>query len=747
MSSTGASIFSQPFLNAVMSKQGKHLYEFGPFRLDATNRLLLKDGELVPLKKKAVETLLALVERRGEVVSKDELIQTLWPDSFVEESNLSQYIYLLRKTLGEGEYINTISGRGYRFTAEARETYEPDEQVVLENHTVARLVITEEHTDEPVASNTVTEPVVVAGSKAKLLPAAVVRHKRAILFSVPIVAAILVGIGWWGKFGSRKPPAEPPRLVFATSFAGSETEPSFSPDGKQFAFIWNGGKGDNLDVYVKLLDVGTPLRLTTDPGRDRDPVWSPDGRFIAFLRGTDPAWNLILVPALGGPERNLGEVMAGLDWSPDGQTLVVTDEGAVTLLNIETGQRQKLTSPPKNILGDHRPVFSPDGQKVAFLRSDGGAENIFVVPVSGGVARQITFENNRIQSHCWHSDGTHLIYASNRTGGAFQLWKIAESGGAPEHITSAGNGPSDVVLARDGSRLAFAQTITDTNVWRLELPDGSASVPTGKDGRWTQFIASSRGDDSPQYSSDGQRIVFASHRSGNEEIWVCASDGSNARQVTQMRGPSTGSPRWSPDGREIAFDSRQPGQADIFVISAGGGQPRRLTTDPALDVVPSWSRDGQWIYFSSMRSGARQLWKVPAQGGAAVQVTQQGAFDSYESADGQYLYYTKSRETAGVWRLPLAGGAEEQVPGMDGIKEHRSWALGTQGLYFAQPSPEAALLRFYSFATGRITDLTKLEKKPVYGPPGLAVSPDGRAILYVQRDSVTSDIVMIENFR
>jgi Tol biopolymer transport system component len=262
------------------------------------------------------------------------------------------------------------------------------------------------------------------------------------------------------------------------------------------------------------------------------------------------------------------------------------------------------------------------------------------------------------------------------------------------------------------------------------------------------LIASSRTDDSPQYSPDGLRIAFASHRSGNEEIWVCAGDGSDARQVTQMRGPSTGSPRWSPDGRELAFDSRLFAQAEIFVISAEGGQQRRLTNNAALDVAPSWSRDGQWVYFSSMRSGERQIWKVPSQGGEAVQVTRHGGFDSFESADGKYLYYTKQRETAGVWRLPLEGAAEELVPGLEGVKEHRAWTLTDQGIYFAvSTSADVHLLKFYSFDTGRVTVVVSLKIKPVYGPPGLVVSPDGRSILYVQRDSSSSDILLVENFR
>ena len=84
-----------------MSKGHKHLYEFGCFALDVSNRLLLRDGEPVPLQPKALDTLLLLIERRGEVLTKDELLRQLWPDSFVEESNLSQNIYVLRKALSQ----------------------------------------------------------------------------------------------------------------------------------------------------------------------------------------------------------------------------------------------------------------------------------------------------------------------------------------------------------------------------------------------------------------------------------------------------------------------------------------------------------------------------------------------------------------------------------------------------------------------------------------------------------------------
>src|SRR5213592_4566627 len=118
-----------------MSKENRHFYEFGPFRIDTRNRQLLRENEVVPLKAKAVDTLLLLIESRGDVVEKDDLMQRLWPDSFVEEANLTQNIYTLRKALG-GDYIQTIPRRGYRFVAEVREPDDtPADVIVIKERT------------------------------------------------------------------------------------------------------------------------------------------------------------------------------------------------------------------------------------------------------------------------------------------------------------------------------------------------------------------------------------------------------------------------------------------------------------------------------------------------------------------------------------------------------------------------------------------------------------------------------------
>ena len=112
---------SQPLLNGPMSRKNKRIFEFGPFTIDTVNRQLMREGRVVPLKAKAVDTLLVLIENRGDIVEKDELMRTLWPDSFVEDANLTQHIYSLRKALGEWDFIETIPRRGYRFVGDVRE--------------------------------------------------------------------------------------------------------------------------------------------------------------------------------------------------------------------------------------------------------------------------------------------------------------------------------------------------------------------------------------------------------------------------------------------------------------------------------------------------------------------------------------------------------------------------------------------------------------------------------------------------
>ena len=137
---------------AAMDKIPQHLFEFGPFQLDPANHLLLRQGQPISLPPKAFDTLLLLVQRRGALLEREELLKTVWPDTFVEENNLTHYISMLRKALGEGEagdsFIETVPKLGYRFVAEVREIQNGHDELLLAKHVQIRIVIHEEEEQE-----------------------------------------------------------------------------------------------------------------------------------------------------------------------------------------------------------------------------------------------------------------------------------------------------------------------------------------------------------------------------------------------------------------------------------------------------------------------------------------------------------------------------------------------------------------------------------------------------------------------
>src|SRR5580658_89895 len=165
-----------------MTTDPRIVYEFGPFRMDPDKQLLLRENQPIPVTPKAFETLLALVRHSREVVSKEELLKEVWPDSFVEESNLSQNIFLLRKALGDTaenrQYIVTLPGRGYRFAAPVRDVTEQGEALIAQARTRTQIVIEENE----------------AEAKSPLTPLPIARKPgagRTVLLSMAVVAGML----------------------------------------------------------------------------------------------------------------------------------------------------------------------------------------------------------------------------------------------------------------------------------------------------------------------------------------------------------------------------------------------------------------------------------------------------------------------------------------------------------------------------------------------------------------------------
>jgi Tol biopolymer transport system component len=580
--------------------------------------------------------------------------------------------------------------------------------------------------------------------------------KRWAAIALAATALVLVIGGVIAYRYFHKPPGPPMHVVPFTTFLGHQSDARFSPDGNQIAFAWDGEKEDNWDIYVKLIGVEKPLRLTTDPGEDMSPAWSPDGRYIAFYRHTELEHGIYVVPALGGPERKLHSPhlrdvwgAASVDWSPDGKYLAYVDarpgqQGAsIFLLAVDNpDDRRPLTTPPTPFAWDGGPRFSPDGESVAFIRvlSRGTAADVHVVRVAGGEPKRLTFDRVWVSGLDWTPDGAYIVFSSQRLG-EWGLWKVPAAGGEPEPLPVGQADAFEPSLSRDGHRLAYTLASFEENIWRYEIHPAS-----GRNAFPTKLIASTDYNHGPQFSPDGKRIAFASGRSGSHEIWVCASDGSDPLQLTSFGGGLTGTPRWSPDSRQIAFDSEAGERhGDIYVVNAEGGRPRRLTTGTSSSVVPSWSRDGQWIYFGSDRTGTWQVWKTPAEGGEAVQVTKRGGFAAFESPGGKTLYYAKGQNAPGLWKLPVQGGEETPVVEQLGAGYWGYWAVVQDGIYFYNASTKA--IEFFSFATHKVTNIAKPEKALDRFVPGLAVSPDGRWLVCAQTDEDTAHIMLVENFR
>jgi Tol biopolymer transport system component len=254
------------------------------------------------------------------------------------------------------------------------------------------------------------------------------------------------------------------------------------------------------------------------------------------------------------------------------------------------------------------------------------------------------------------------------------------------------------------------------------------------------LIASTHGDYDAQYSPDGKKIAVTSIRSGNREIWISETDGSNPIQLTSFGGPLVGFKDWAPDSQSLVFHARPEGQSDIFVIGAGGGPPARLTMDSANDMLPRFSSDGRSIYFSSDRSGRSEIWKMSADGGEATRITTGGGRSPMESPDGRTLYYAHINPEKGIWKMPVHGGEPVQVTGP--IGPQAAFVVGAKGIWYASAPPNRHMIHFHNFSTGKSRPVVVTDRQI----GGFSLSPDQRSIIFGTIDRTASDLMVVENF-
>ena len=692
--------------------------QFGVFEFDPTSGDLRKGGLRIRVQEQPLKILGLLVARPGEVITREELRQALWPgDTFVDfERSLNTAVNKLREALGDRaqnpRFIETLPRRGYRFIA-------------------------------PVEHGMPAE-------STQLRPAPARPSRRNWTFVAVGSIAALAGVAVSIAVHTRAPARLP---VSVTTYPGAEVQPSFSPDGSQVAFAWNGPHQDNFDIYVLAIGADRPLRLTSDPAPDLSPAWSPDGSRIAFTRSTANGAMVYVIPATGGAERAVTSLSvpvvyyleSELSWTSDGRHLVVSDRepggGLRALYTIDTNDasRMQLTRPPPGTLGDFSPAVAPDGEEVVFSRWSGpSSAELYLqsLRAPSSEPRRLTVEHWAPGASAWMPNGRRLIYSGGLQHQRF-LWSLSVPAGSPSLIAAAGQGASQPAIPRRGGRLLYTRLMWDANIWGVRLDAAlRAMVPA------RPVVSSTAVDHYPALSPKDGKIAFVSNRSGVQEIWTCNADGGEPSQLTHLGGGGSLSPRWSPDGRMLVFSGALGNRQQIYTVSVSGGQVRRITDDTSDNITPSWSGDGRFMYFSSNRTGNFEVWKMAATGPhSARRLTMHGGWSPIESPDGKVVYYAKEDSETALWFLPTGGGAETVL--LDSLSTSANFAVLDQGIIFI-PRSDAALrstVSFYSFETRSTEPIFRMEKRAVWG---LTASID--RILFTQVDSDNSDLMLIDGF-
>jgi len=718
----------------------RRTYRFGAYRLDATRKVLLRDGEPLHAPRKAVETLLVLVENTGQVLTKEELMTRLWPGRVVDEANLAQNIAVVRKVLGAERgapgFIETFPGTGYRILGPVSAVEEELEPVPVEHAAVP---------PEPVSAPAIVPPVAS--------PQVSKGHKWWWWAGGALICGLILTFDLWRALKSRENPPVELHRVPVTRLGGKEYQPAISPDGKAVAFVWETGSAAPGSIWVQWQGSDSATRVTPNDGANYiSPAWSPDGTQLAYLRFAANQASLIVSSAQGKDARAVVSLFPsryGLQhrhaaWSPDGRYLAVDDalsagrSFGIFMVSVTDGQKRRLTTTDDVHVGDVNPRFSPDGKSVTFVRAFHRAtQELFVVPIQGGTAVQLTSDDHQISDHDWTPDGSHVVFASDRTG-EFRLWRVKPTAGdKPESTGVYGDYPLQFSMAKSGHALVYAALQHNLDIWRLDLR------PERRGERWLKAIASTGQDASPQYSPKGDRICFRSEQSGDEQIWVAGADGSNPVKVTSgaMR-PSVA--RWSPDGMSLIFNSA--GTRELYIARQKGSE-WEVKAAGMQGVHPVYAPDGQSIYAGTLTS----IIRIPAAGGKATEIAPVMGISLDASSDGRFVYFVREPAGTALWRAEVSSGRLEKV--LEGLVPFCSscWALSRNGVYYLRKnvgSLDRQALYYLDLASGQeehIIDYPEVLSPLGSGP--FSLSPDGRYLLCVRVAPSDSDVFRVEAFR
>ena len=726
---------------------------FEDFEADLRTEELSKAGRKIRLGQQSFRVLKVLLERPGQLVTREELRTRLWPAGTLVEydQGLNTAVNRLREALGDSveapRFIETLPKRGYRFIASIQPQISPSSQVSSDSSGEASGIGTAVKPDVSVDGKASVQAADQAGpdSNAKDgIETTLTRFRRKTVLAGALGLCLALFIATLVFLAARHTATRPPsgrQVVPFASLPGQAIAPTFSPDGSQIAFAWNGGAsaGGQFDLYVKSLGSERLLQLTHQPALRINPAWSPDGSSIAFVRITHGAAGIFVIPALGGSERSiLSKVAVGLfvqiSWSPDGRQLAYSAYGPggsarVYLVSLDSLDTQPLRPAPE-CLEAGEPAFSPDGKQLAFVCiSSSAAYTIYAMQLPHGPLRPLASVMGNPQGLAWAVEGDRLIFSKDPGDGG-ELWQLSLSGELTQ--LPFGEEASEPAVAPKSGRVAYVRGRGTLAIWRADL---TASPPEESTSR---LIYSTRIQALARYSPDGKRIAFQSNRSGSTEIWLTDGDGGNPERMTSFNGPYTSSPSWCSDGRRIAFDSRALGLSAVYVEDIGERVPRKVVTSHDNLSSPAWSQDCRWLFASGDNT---MLYRFPAAGGRAERVSEHPSNYALVVAD-RVIFNVLRSDGVDLWSKPVSGGPEAPLEKMPKLSYEDAWVATAAGIYYTDSEAKPVTVNFYDFTTRATRTLMTLKQTAIPAGPGLAVSPDGHWLLYSQVENEQSEIML-----
>ena len=613
------------------------VYVFEGFRLDAQRRVLFgAGGEPISLTPRLLDTLLYLVERAGQLLTKQELLEALWPNLVVEEHNLNKTISELRRVLGEkpGEhrFIVTKSGRGYRFVAD----------VAIEPRAAAEIELVQR--DSTVDGTPVASAPRVPANGA--LPSA--SRRRHLLWVTATLAIVIVGAGLalvgTRAFGPREPDL---RVTPWSSQRGGQRSAVWSPDARATAFVARASAGAPAQLYVRELDssVSRPIIRLADADLGAAAQWTLDGKILFWDQSEDRSglWSVSPVGAGASPELvapiDFDIALYGpspsrvMDVTRDGTMIASIGRTADGMVGVFTAtlpdaKLERYTPDPFAAQFTSNASFlrfSPDGkQLLLWWNARRGEEEAWLLPIPADASQPPRRVLERLPAapgggseFSWLPDSRHIV-VSTGPGPPRTLYLADTQSGRFRQLSSGPNRPLAQVLpavSPDGEKLLYIERRFDYDIVTLDLR--TAAV--------TPLIATDDVDQTPAWAARTDALAYATFRTGASEIWLRQPPWPDRPLVTarDFRGRPTWGlfvPDLSSDGARVIYHRiEEPtiASASLWMSPVGGGAPQRLTNSSAFELGGVWSPDDDWVaYFATEVGSKPALMKVKTTGQA-----------------------------------------------------------------------------------------------------------------------------------